>query len=147
YFHIGEGKFAKPFLTTLLGSSHDLDESTKSALIAMDATLRLNVSVGMPLDLMVYEAGSLAVTRYKRLEENDAYFQSLRKKWAELMKASRAQVENPDWTEGKAAADTLPAATSEAAPLRILPPLEAVLTKEKSLDQMAAQNAVLIDPK
>src|SRR5690606_33448652 len=93
YFHIGEGRFAKPFLSTLLDFSYDLTEATKSALIAMVSTLRLNVTVGMPLDLMVYEAGSLAVTRYKRIEEEDAYFHGLREKWAEQMKAALDHVE------------------------------------------------------
>lgn len=147
YFHIGEGKFAKPFLSTLLDFSYDLNEATKSALIAMDATLRLNVSVGMPLDLMVYEAGSLGVTRYKRIEENDAYFHGLRKKWAEQMKAALDQVANPDWTGDMAAADTLPTANAAAALLRILPPSVAVSVRETLADQMAAQNTSVNTPK
>jgi putative proteasome-type protease len=146
YFHIGDGKFAKPFLSTLLDFSYDLDEATKSALIAMDATLRLNVSVGMPLDLMVYEAGSLAVTRYKRIEEDDAYFLSLRKKWAGQMKAALDCLDDPTWPVGTASAGTLPAAVSAAAPLRILPPVESVPTNEAVVDQMAAQNTLLTNP-
>lgn len=147
YFHIGEGRFAKPFLSTLLDFSYDLNEATKSALIAMDATLRLNVSVGMPLDLMVYEAGSLAVTRYKRIEEHDPYFQGLRKKWAEQMKAALDQVEDADWTGDMAAADTLPTAASAAAPLRVLPPPEVMPVKEVAADQMAAQSTPQTIPK
>lgn len=147
YFHIGEGRFAKPFLSTLLDFSYDLNEATKSALIAMDATLRLNVSVGMPLDLMVYEAGSLAVTRYKRIEEHDAYFQSLRRKWAGQMKGALEYLDNPVWPKGSASADTLPTASSAAAPLRILPPRETATTKEVRTDQMAAQNVTPGIPK
>jgi putative proteasome-type protease len=148
YFHIGDGKFAKPFLSTLLDFDYDLNEATKSALIAMDATLRLNLSVGMPLDLLVYEAGSLAVTRYKRIEEHDAYFHSLRRKWAEQMKAALHEVDNPDWSTGSCSpADTMPAASSSTASLRILPPLESVSSNEVPGDQMAAQNAMLGAPK
>lgn len=147
YFHIGEGKFAKPFLSTLLDFSYDLDEATKSALIAMDATLRQNISVGMPLDLMVYEAGSLAVTRYKRIEEHDAYFQGLRKKWAEQMKGALDHLDNPNWLEDTATASKPPTASSATASLRILPPFESVIAEQKATDQMAAQNTCLAAPK
>ena len=143
YFHIGEGKFAKPFLSTLLTPSSSLDEATKSALIAIDATLRLNVAVGMPLDLLVYEAGSLAVTRYKRIENNDAWFQALRKKWAVQMQGALDHLESPCWPEA-ASTSTLPTASSMASPLRILPPIGPTSHPENSLEQMAAQNAALV---
>lgn len=145
YFHIGEGKFAKPFLSTLLDAPRDIDEATKTALVAMDATLRLNVSVGMPLDLMVYEAGSLAVTRYQRIEEHDAWFQQLRKKWADQMKAALGHVDNPVWPDGMASAGTLPTASASATPLRILPPGNRSV--DTALDQMAAQNALVTAPR
>lgn len=138
YFHIGEGKFAKPFLATLLDFPYDLDEATKSALVAMDATLRLNVSVGMPLDLMVYEADSLAVTRYKRIEENDAYFLGLRRKWAGQMKAALDCLDNPAWPADIAPPGPLP--------LRMVAPQEAYASNLPSDEQMAAQNAPLPPP-
>lgn len=147
YFHIGEGKFAKPFLSTLLDFPYDLDEATKSALIAMDATLRQNISVGMPLDLMVYEATSLAVTRYKRIEEHDAWFQGLRKKWAAQMKGALDHLDPPSWQEGHPSAGTLPTASFAAAPLRILSPFSSATAKDETVDQMAAQVAPLAEPK
>ena len=146
YFHIGDGKFAKPFLSTLLDFDYDLNEATKSALIAMDATLRLNLSVGMPLDLLVYEADSLAVTRYKRIEEDDTYFLSLRRKWAGQMKAALDCLDNPIWHAGAASDDTLPATATGATPLRVLPPLGSASAAEALVDQMAAQNTPLTDP-
>jgi putative proteasome-type protease len=147
YFHIGEGKFAKPFLSTLLDFSYNLDEATKSALIAMDATLRLNVSVGMPLDLVVYEAGTLAVTRYTRIEEHDTYFQGLRKQWAAQMKAALHHLETPSWPTHCEPVGTLPTACAAVAPLRVLPPLESVPGKEAMDDQMAAQQPTFSAPK
>src|SRR5690606_1701434 len=146
YFHIGEGKFAKPFLSTLLDAPRDLDQATKSALVAMEATLRLNVSVGMPLDLMVYEAGSLAVTRYKRVEEDDAWFQGLRKKWAEKMKAALDQLDEPLWTEGTDAAGALPTVAPSAAPLQRVSSRQNH-PAEATADQMAAQNAMVNTPR
>jgi putative proteasome-type protease len=57
YFQIGEAKYGKPILDRVVTPGHQLDEAAKCALISMDSTLRSNISVGLPLDLLVYEDG------------------------------------------------------------------------------------------
>ncbi|PZQ66765.1 MAG: peptidase [Variovorax paradoxus] len=59
YFQIGESKYGKPVLDRVLTPDTPLDEAAKCALVSMDSTMKSNLSVGLPLDLVVYEAGSL----------------------------------------------------------------------------------------
>ncbi len=61
YFQIGEAKYGKPIIDRVITPATTLDEAAKCALISMDSTLRSNISVGLPLDLLVYEEGSLQV--------------------------------------------------------------------------------------
>jgi putative proteasome-type protease len=81
YFQIGEAKYGKPILDRVVTPWTSLDDAAKCALISMDSTLRSNISVGLPLDLLVYEQGSLAVTRFVSIDEKNQYFQELRDSW------------------------------------------------------------------
>jgi hypothetical protein len=56
YFQVGESKYGKPVLDRVLTPDTPLDEAAKCALVSMDSTLKSNLSVGLPLDLVVYEA-------------------------------------------------------------------------------------------
>jgi len=63
-----------------------LDEAAKCALISMDSTLRSNISVGLPLDLLVYEADSLSVTRFVQIDHANQYMQMIRNAWGARLK-------------------------------------------------------------
>ena len=63
FFQIGESKYGKPILDRVLTPTTPLDEAAKCALVSMDSTLKSNLSVGLPLDLLVYEAASCSPTR------------------------------------------------------------------------------------
>jgi len=97
YFQIGEAKYGKPILDRVLTPRTSLDDAAKCALISMDSTLRSNISVGLPLDLLVYAADSLAVTRFVSIDENDAYFQSLRSSWGQQLKRAFEGMPAPAW--------------------------------------------------
>jgi hypothetical protein len=58
YFQVGESKYGKPVLDRVITPDTPLDEAAKCALVSMDSTLKSNLSVGLPLDLVVYEADS-----------------------------------------------------------------------------------------
>ena len=58
YFQVGEAKYGKPIIDRVISPASSLEEASKCALISMDSTLRSNISVGLPLDLLVYEEGS-----------------------------------------------------------------------------------------
>ncbi len=99
YFQIGESKYGKPIIDRLLTPRTPLDEAAKCALISMDSTLRSNLSVGLPLDLLVYERDSLRVTRYVSLDDSNAYFHMLHSTWGERLRQVFSEIPDPLWTD------------------------------------------------
>ena len=86
YFQIGEAKYGKPIVDRVVNPATSLDEAAKCALISMDSTLRSNVSVGLPLDMLVYEDKALAVTHFVTIDERNQYFQMIRNTWGDQLK-------------------------------------------------------------
>ena len=78
FLQIGETKYGKPILDRGLTLDSPLDHAAKLALLSFDATMRSNLSVGLPIDLLRYEAGSLRANNLITLEEHDAYWRTLR---------------------------------------------------------------------
>jgi putative proteasome-type protease len=97
YFQIGEAKYGKPIIDRVVTPATSLDEAAKCALISMDSTLRSNISVGLPLDLLVYEDNSLAVTRFVTVDEKNQYFQMIRSTWGQQLKTIFEGIEAPQW--------------------------------------------------
>ena len=119
YFQIGESKYGKPILDRVINPQTGLDEAAKCALISMDSTLRSNISVGLPLDLLVYEADSLAVTRFTTIDERNQYFQMLRSSWGAQLKAVFEGIDDPVWDAAPGTTDNvLCAANGKVPPLR-----------------------------
>lgn len=83
FFQLGEFKYGKPILDRSLDYDSSLQDALRAILISFDSTLRSNLSVGLPIDLMVYQADSLALPDGKRIDENDEYFRLLRTRWSE----------------------------------------------------------------
>ena len=88
YFQIGESKYGKPILDRIFNWDSPLEEAAKLALISMDSTLKSNLSVGMPLDLMCYPRDSLNSERRLRIAADNPYFKSLREAWGERIKSA-----------------------------------------------------------
>jgi putative proteasome-type protease len=103
YFQIGEAKYGKPIIDRVVTPATSLDEAAKCALISMDSTLRSNISVGLPLDLLVYEADSLKVTRFVAIDEKNQYFNMIRNSWGRRLKQVFEEIDNPIWDAGPAA--------------------------------------------
>ena len=124
YFQIGEAKYGKPILDRVVTPLTSLDDAAKCALVSMDSTLRSNVSVGLPLDMLVYEEDSLAVTRFVSIDEHNQYFQRLRSNWGRQLKAVFEGIAAPVWDAAASAADTVPSRSATSTqPLRVtLPP-------------------------
>jgi putative proteasome-type protease len=97
YFQIGESKYGKPILDRVIGGGLSLDEVAKCALISMDSTIKSNLSVGLPLDLMCYERDSLKVTKHKLIDARDEYFASIRGSWAEQLKKVFNELPEPGY--------------------------------------------------
>jgi putative proteasome-type protease len=99
YFQIGESKYGKPIVDRVVTLETPLGEAAKCALISMDSTLRSNISVGLPLDLLVYEAGSLRVTKFVRIDESNAYLQMIRATWGARLRQVFGEIPDPAWRD------------------------------------------------
>ncbi|MEM5383446.1 proteasome-type protease [Paraburkholderia phymatum] len=97
YFQIGESKYGKPIIDRVLVPSTPLDEAAKCALISMDSTLRSNLSVGLPLDLLVYEKDALRVTRFVSIDQDNTYYQMIHRTWGDRLRQVFSEIPEPDW--------------------------------------------------
>lgn len=123
FFQIGESKYGKPILDRVVGPDTPLDEAAKCALISMDSTLRSNISVGLPLDLLVYEADKLVVNRFVTIDENNQYFQMIRSTWGRQLKSVFEGINDPVWdATPEMTSDVLSSNHSRSQPIRMQPP-------------------------
>jgi putative proteasome-type protease len=102
YFQSGEVKYGKPMIDRVLRHDLSLGDAVKLTLVSFDSTMRSNVSVGLPIDLMLYRTDSFAATLVRRIEEDDAYFGELGQSWNDGVKQAFAQAPGPDWLPGPA---------------------------------------------
>jgi putative proteasome-type protease len=88
YLQIGELKYGKPILDRIIEPGLDLETAGRCAMVSMDSTLRSNITVGPPLELLTYRADSFDSGEHHVFEEDDEYLRNLRKAWQEnLIKA------------------------------------------------------------
>jgi putative proteasome-type protease len=83
YFQTGETKYGKPILGRVITRSTALADAAKCVLVSFDSTMRSNLSVGMPIDLICYERDSLKIQMRRRFDEGDTYFTALSRQWSE----------------------------------------------------------------
>jgi len=83
YLQTGELKYGKPILDRVITRATTLSDATKCILVSFDSTMRSNISVGLPIDLLGYERDALQVSMRRRLEHHDPYFQELSKAWSQ----------------------------------------------------------------
>lgn len=100
YFQVGESKYGKPVLDRMITPSTPLDEAAKCALVSMDSTLKSNLSVGLPLDLLVYPAHQLQTDQIVCIDENNPYFQMIRSSWGVKLREAFESLDQPQWTSG-----------------------------------------------
>ena len=117
YFQVGESKYGKPVLDRVLMPSLPLDEAAKCALVSMDSTLKSNLSVGLPLDLVVYEADRLESDKVVCIDNDNPYFQMLHGSWGHKLREVFDSIEDPVW-DGSATQLPLVVNNARAQPLR-----------------------------
>jgi len=83
FFQTGEAKYGKPIIDRVISTATPLSDAMKCVLVSFDSTMRSNLSVGMPIDLVCYERDSLRITVRHRFGAGDAYFTSLSRQWSE----------------------------------------------------------------
>ncbi|WP_341936490.1 peptidase [Marinimicrobium sp. C2-29] len=87
YLQIGESKYGKPILDRILTAKTDLHTAALCALVSMDSTMRSNLTVGPPIELIIYEKDSFSI-QHNRFDEDDEYLRELKKAWdARLVEA------------------------------------------------------------
>jgi putative proteasome-type protease len=87
FFQTGEAKYGKPIIDRVINPSTNLSDAMKCVLVSFDSTMRSNLSVGMPIDLVCCERDSLKLSVRHRFEPGDAYFATLSKEWSEGVRA------------------------------------------------------------
>ena len=97
YLQTGETKYGKPILDRVITRSTSLNDAAKCALVSFDSTMCSNLSVGMPIDLLCYQRGSLEVRMRRRFDVGDAYFSALGKEWTEGTRQVFSRLTNLDW--------------------------------------------------
>jgi len=97
FFQTGEAKYGKPIIDRVIARSTSLSDATKCVLVSFDSTMRSNLSVGMPIDLLCYERDALVVRKRRRFEQGDPYFGALSKKWSEGVRAAFKELPEPQW--------------------------------------------------
>lgn len=117
YFQAGESKYGKPVLDRVITPDTPLNEAAKCALVSMDSTLKSNLSVGLPLDLVVYQADRLETDKLVCLDENNPYFRMLHNSWGLKLREVFDSIEDPMWN-GEATAVPLLEQSSRSLPLK-----------------------------
>jgi putative proteasome-type protease len=96
YFQIGERKYGKPIIDRFVRYDSSLEDVAKCLIVSFDSTIRSNLSVGLPIDVLAYERDKLSVTLRRRFCEGDRYFQEVSRFWSDGMR--RAFVDLPGLT-------------------------------------------------
>ncbi|MBP6251531.1 MAG: proteasome-type protease [Rubrivivax sp.] len=95
YFQIGESKYGKPVLDRMITPKSRLNTAAKCALVSMDSTLKSNLSVGLPLDLLVYREGSFSSTEHVCIDEHNPYYQMIHNTWGQRLREVFLSIDDP----------------------------------------------------
>nr|MDJ0777677.1 proteasome-type protease [Gammaproteobacteria bacterium] len=86
YFQSGETKYGRPILVRAIDPDMSFEEAVKLLMVSFDSTLKANLSVGMPLDLQIYQKDSFKPGPERRFEANDPYYQAISAGWGEALR-------------------------------------------------------------
>ncbi len=99
FFQIGETKYGKPIIDRVVRHETPLKEVAKAFLVSFDSTMRSNLSVGLPIDLIAYERDTCKVTFRRRFNQGDAYFSKISGIWSAGLRRAFAEVPDVPWVE------------------------------------------------
>lgn len=99
YFQIGEVKYGKPILDRVISPETSVDDAIKCVLVSFDSTMKSNLTVGLPIDLLCYEKDMLRVTKKRSFDDRDDYMRTLRKQWSEGLRRAFVQLPNFEWSQ------------------------------------------------
>lgn len=99
YFQVGESKYGKPVLDRVLTPATPLAEAAKCVLVSMDSTMKSNLSVGLPLDLVVYEADSFQSDKIVCIDNDNPYYRMMHSSWGQKLRQVFDSIEDPVWDD------------------------------------------------
>jgi putative proteasome-type protease len=97
FLQTGEAKYGKPIIDRVVVPTTTLADATKCLLVSFDSTMRSNLSVGMPIDLVCYERDSLEIRMQRRFNEGDAYFTALSADWSAGVRKVFRELPELEW--------------------------------------------------
>lgn len=97
YLQIGEHKYGKPILDRAVNYDTGIHEALKIALISMDSTIRSNLSVGPPIDIILLRRDALRLDVSTRIDANDPYFRDLRERWSKALRDAHMAIPAPPY--------------------------------------------------
>jgi putative proteasome-type protease len=97
YLQIGEHKYGKPVLDRAITYDIDLYDALKVGLVSVDSTMRSNLSVGMPLDVLIVRRDAYVADLNYRIEPGEPYFHDLRERWSAALRAAHANIPRPPY--------------------------------------------------
>ena len=98
YLQIGEHKYGKPILDRSVSEMTTLDEALKIGLISMDSTIRSNLSVGLPIDLLTIRRDTQQIELRYRIDAAEPYFHDLRERWSAALRAAHRAIPSPPYS-------------------------------------------------
>ncbi len=99
YFQLGESKYGKPVLDRVLTPETPLSEAAKCALVSMDSTIKSNLTVGLPLDLVVYEVDTFKSDKIVCIDHDNPYYQMVHNSWGQKLRQVFDSIEDPVWDD------------------------------------------------
>nr|WP_277876058.1 proteasome-type protease [Chroococcidiopsis sp. [FACHB-1243]] len=97
FMQVGETKYGKPILDRILDFNTTLEAAAKCALLSIDSTMKSNISVGPPINLVVYEKDSFKVQHDLRLRLGAPYLTKIRKQWETSLREAFERMPDIDW--------------------------------------------------
>ncbi|HVT33934.1 MAG TPA: peptidase [Nevskiaceae bacterium] len=97
YLQIGESKYGKPILDRIIRPHITLEDSARCALVSLDSTMKSNISVGPPLDVVIVPRNAISVARRMRLDLDTPYYASLKRAWGEQLERVFRELPRFEW--------------------------------------------------
>ena len=97
YLQIGEHKYGKPILDRSVTDGTELHDALKLGLISMDSTIRSNLTVGLPIDVLVIRRDEARADLVYRIDAAEPYFHDLRERWSSALRAAHLSIPTPPY--------------------------------------------------
>ena len=115
YLQIGEHKYGKPVLDRAIVYDVDLQDALKVALVSMDSTMRSNLGVGMPIDILIVRPDVCEPELNYRIEAGEPYFHDLRARWSAALRAAHQNIPRPPYMNPPSTTPTIVSTTPNKA--------------------------------